>query len=338
MLALSVLDQSPIPSGSTAATAVRATIALAQAAERLGYWRYWLAEHHNTSALAGSTPEILIAQVAAHTSSLRVGSGGVMLSHYSPLKVAENFRMLHTLFPGRIDLGIGRAPGSDPLTAQALQHGPGALGIEHFPEQIADLIGYLHDGLEPEHPFARVRAMPAGPGAPELWLLGSSGQSAAYAAYFGMAFSFAHFINPIHGPRVMAGYRERFQPSARLPAPFGSVGISVICAETQTQAERLASSLRLWRLRLERGDPGPVPTVEEAERYPYSEFERLRIAQNLNRSIVGDPGQVRAQMCALAEAYGVEELVVVTICHDPQARLRSYELLAEAFGLRPRTG
>jgi luciferase family oxidoreductase group 1 len=335
MLALSVLDQSPIPRGASAADAVRETLRLAQAAERLGYRRYWLAEHHNTSALAGSTPEILIARVAGVTSSIRVGSGGVMLSHYSPLKVAENFRMLETLYPGRIDLGIGRAPGSDPLTAAALKHGPGALDIEHFPEQIADLVGYLHDGLEPGHPFAAVRAMPMAAQAPELWLLGSSGYSAAYAAHFGLAFSFAHFINPQDGPLIMDGYRQRFRPSDLLSEPLGNIGVSVICAETTEDAERLASSIRLWRLRLERGDPGPVPSIEEAEQYPYTEIERRRIALSLNRSIVGDPIRVRDELCELAEAYRVNEVVVVTICHDPEARLRSYELLADAFQLQP---
>ncbi len=334
MLTLSVLDQSPIPSGSSAAQAVRETIALAQAAERLGYRRYWLAEHHNTSALAGSTPEILISQVAAHTSTIRVGSGGVMLSHYSSLKVAENFRMLHTLFPGRIDLGIGRAPGSDQLTALALQHGPGALGIEHFAEQIADLLSYLNDGLGPEHPFAGVRAMPSGPGAPDVWVLGSSGQSAAYAAHFGLPFSFAHFINPVHGPRAVAGYRARFRPAAPLDEPRANIGVSVICAETAEEAERQASSLQLWRLRLEQGDPGPVPSVDEALHYPYTDLERARMAQNRRRVVVGDPEQVRLELCALAAEYDVDEVVVVTICHDPAARLRSYELLARTFELR----
>ena len=191
---LSILDQSPIKSGSTPAEAVQETLELAQAAEQLGYHRYWVAEHHSSSGLAGASPEVLIGQIAARTSHLRVGSGGVMLSHYSSLKVAECFRMLETLFPGRIDLGIGRAPGSDQLTARALQPG-GGLGLDRFPEQIADLVGYLGDCLPANHPFARVRAMPAGPTAPEVWLLGSSDQSALYAAHFGLGFSFVHFIN-----------------------------------------------------------------------------------------------------------------------------------------------
>src|SRR5437870_9812704 len=186
MLRLGVLDQSPVRSGGGAvADAIHETLDLAEACDRLGYYRYWLAEHHSTAGLAGSSPEVLIGRVAAVTSRIRVGSGGVMLTHYSPLKVAESFRVLETLFPGRIDLGIGRAPGSDPLTARALSRGPGALGLEHFPNQIADLIAFLRDGPPAGHPFAGVRAMPTGPTAPDVWLLRSSGDSAAYAAHFG---------------------------------------------------------------------------------------------------------------------------------------------------------
>ncbi len=192
MTRLSVLDQSPVARGRSPADAVRETIELAQAADRLGFHRYWLAEHHSTPGLAGASPEILIGQVAARTSRIRVGAGGVMLTHYSALKVAEQFRMLETLFPGSIDLGVGRAPGSDQRAPAALRHGPDAPGLEHFDRQIADLIGFIHGRFEPDHPFADVTAMPAGPTAPELWLLGSSGASAAYAAHFGTAFSFAH--------------------------------------------------------------------------------------------------------------------------------------------------
>jgi luciferase family oxidoreductase group 1 len=194
MAKLSVLDQSPIRANATPADAIADTLVLAELADRLGYHRYWLAEHHSSAGLAGASPEILIGQVAQRTKGLRVGSGGVMLSHYSALKVAESFRMLETLFPGRIDLGIGRAPGSDQLTDQALQTGPGALGPQHYPMQVRDLIGYLDETLPDDHPFAPVRAMPAGPSAPPVWLLGSTDQSASLAAYFGCPFSFAQFI------------------------------------------------------------------------------------------------------------------------------------------------
>jgi luciferase family oxidoreductase group 1 len=229
---LSVLDQSPIRSGGTAAQAIQETLQLAELADRLGYHRYWLAEHHSSAGLAGSAPEVLIGQVASRTSRIRVGSGGVMLSHYSALKVAENFRVLEALFPGRIDLGIGRAPGSDQRTARALRQGPGALGLEHFPQQLADLIAFLHDELPPNHPFTGVRAMPAGPTAPPLWILGSSGEGALLAAHFGTAFSYAHFINAEGGTEATRAYRESFRPSPRLAAPQASVAAFVICADT----------------------------------------------------------------------------------------------------------
>ncbi len=212
---LSVLDQSPVRAGGTAADALNETVELAKASERWGYHRYWLAEHHATEGLAGSAPEIMVARVAAATSAMRVGSGGVMLSHYSPLKVAETFRVLETLYPGRIDLGIGRAPGSDQLTARALQAGPGAAPLEYFPNQVQDLLGYLGDGLPAEHPFARIHVTPEPASRPEVWLLGSSDQSGMVAAYLGCGFSFAHFINDQGGPQVMEAYRRQFRPSAQ---------------------------------------------------------------------------------------------------------------------------
>ncbi len=335
MTLLSVLDQSPIRAGVTPADAINETLRLAQAVEGWGYHRYWLAEHHSSGGLAGSTPEILIGQVAARTTTLRVGSGGVMLSHYSALKVAENFRMLETLFPGRIDLGIGRAPGSDRMTAMALAQGPGSLGIEHFPGQIRDLMGYITGSLPEDHPFARIEAMPSGPTNPELWLLGSSDQSAGYAAYFGCAFSFAHFIVAEGGWDVMRYYRDNFQPSDSLAEPRGSIGVFVICADTEAEAVHLTKSRDLWMLRLTRGETMPVPTIEEAESYPYTERERAIVRHNSGRTIAGDPGQVRDRLLELGGLYGIDEFVVVTICHDFEARLRSYELLAEAFGLTP---
>jgi luciferase family oxidoreductase group 1 len=333
VLTLSVLDQSPVRSGGSPADALQETLDLAQAAERLGYHRYWLAEHHATPGLAGSSPEVLIGRVAGVTSRIRVGSGGVMLTHYSALKVAESFRVLEALFPGRIDLGIGRAPGSDPLTARALRHGPGALGLEHFPGQVADLIAFLHDSVPAGHPFASVRAMPTGPTAPDVWLLGSSGDSAAYAAHLGTAFSFAHFINDEGGPEIARAYREHFQPSVFLSAPRASAAVFVVCADTDTEARRLAQSRDLFVLRLRTGRPGPYPSVEEAEAYPYTSHELALVRHARRRTIAGAPEPVRDRLVALALEYGVDELVVVTITHSPKARLRSYELLAEVFGL-----
>jgi luciferase family oxidoreductase group 1 len=332
-LKLSILDQSPIMSGRTPAQAIAETLELARHADRLGYARYWLAEHHNSAGLAGPAPEILIARVAAETRRIRVGSGGVMLSHYSALKVAETFRMLETLSPGRIDLGIGRAPGSDQWTARALQHGPGALGIEHFPGQIGLLLGFLGDDLPRDHPFASIHAMPTGETMPEVWLLGSSDEGAAYAAHFGCAFSFAHFINGEGGVAAMKAYRRDFQPSPRLGEPLGSIGVFVLCAETEEEARMLASSRDLWRLRRERGIFGPIPSVEEALAYSYSERELAWLAYHRRRQIVGTPEQVREELVALAAEYGVEEVVALSICHDFAKRVRSYELLAEAFGL-----
>jgi luciferase family oxidoreductase group 1 len=330
---LSVLDQSPIRAGSTPAEAIHETLRLAEAADRLGYHRYWLAEHHSTQGLAGPSPEILIGQVAGRTSRIRVGSGGVMLSHYSALKVAENFRVLETLFPGRIDLGIGRAPGSDRRTAAALVHGPGALGLEHFPSRIADLIGFLHDRLDPDHPFAGVRAMPTGPTAPEVWLLGSSAESAAYAAHFGTAFSFAHFINSQGGAEIVRAYAEAFRPSPYLAEPRASVGVFVICADAEAEARRLAKSRDLFIVRLYTGQPGPYPSVEEAEAHLYTDRERAILDHARDRTIVGTPEQVRDRLLVLGAEYGVDEYVVVSITEDFRSRLRSYELLARAFGL-----
>jgi luciferase family oxidoreductase group 1 len=333
MLSLSVLDQSPVRQGVTPRDALLETIELAKHCEALGYRRYWLAEHHATPALAGSAPEIMVARIAAETSRIRVGSGGVMLSHYSSLKVAEQFRMLETLYPGRIDLGIGRAPGSDQLTAAALAHGPGALGIEHFPNQIADLIGYLEHTIPGDHPFSRIHLMPEGETLPEIWVLGSSDQSAIFAAYFGRALSFAHFITDEGGPQIVAAYKARFRSSSKLAAPQASVGVFVICAESEEKANYLAASRDLSRLRQRQGHPMPFPPPEEALAYPYTEIERRFVEHSRRRQIVGTPQTVKPQIEALAETYGVNEIVVLTITHDFAARKRSYALLAEAFGL-----
>ncbi len=338
MTRLSVLDQSPIRAGGTPAQAIAETVRLATACERLGYHRYWLAEHHASEGLAGTAPEVLIARVAAATSAMRVGSGGVMLAHYSPLKVAETFRVLEALYPGRIDLGIGRAPGSDYRTSVALQAGPQPFAIEQFPTQVQDLLGYISNTLPATHPFAAVAAQPRGETVPEPWLLGSSDASAAIAAYFGTAFSFAHFITDEGGPQVMAAYREHFRPSRWRREPEGSIGVFVICAETAAEASRLALSRDLSRIRLEQGRFGPVPSVEEAEAYAFTDAERARIAYNRRRMVIGTPEEAKAGLLDYGARYGVEEFVVVTICHDFAARLRSYELLAEAFGLQPRSG
>ena len=332
-LALSVLDQCPIQAGATAADAVREAVRLARIVDRLGYRRYWLAEHHNSESLACAAPEALIGQVAAATKRIRAGSGGVMLSHYSALKVAEVFRMLETLHPGRIDLGIGRAPGSDRLTARILAHGPGRLGVRHYPEQVADLLGYLGRGHQDER-LNGVRAMPQGDTQPDVWLLGSSLGSARLAAWFGCPYSFAHFIQPRDAEAALELYRSEYRPSKRHPEPCASVGVSAMVAETDEEARRQSLSRVLWWIRLTRGRPGPFPSQEEAEAYEFTDTDRAVREKMQARSLIGSPDTVRERAEELGRSLGVQELVVLTICPGFEARARSYELLAEAVGLR----
>jgi luciferase family oxidoreductase group 1 len=335
---LSILDQSPIRDGGTAADAIHETIELARLADRLGYERYWLSEHHNSGGLASATPEILIAEIASRTERIRVGSGGVMLSHYSPLKVAESFRMLETLHPGRIDLGVGRAPGSDSRTASALARGPGRLGIEHYPDQLLDLYGYLSDTLPADHPFSGIHAMPAGPGVPDLWLLGSSAASAEYAAELGWSFCHAHFINPHGGVQFTQSYREKFQPSPILSEPRTSLAVSVTCADTTEEAERLSWSRWAWRVAANHGQRKGILSPEDAMRVPFTGPEREYIEYMRGQSIYGDPQTVKRRLESIAEEYGVDDLVLVTITYDFAARKRSYALLAEAFALERQSG
>lgn len=335
MVKLSVLDQSPVRQDGDARQALKETIALAQAAERLGYSRYWLAEHHGTAGFAGSSPEIMVTRVAAATRHIRVGSGGVMLSHYSPLKVAENFKLLENLYPGRIDLGIGRAPGSDGLTAAALAYGS-EIGIEYFSTKIADMVAFLADETPATEPFKDVRATPAVAQTPEVWLLGSSDQSAAYAAHFGLAYSFAHFIAPqVTGP-VLKYYRDNFQPSDMLAPPRANAGVFVICADTQEEADYLAASRDLWRLKLNYGQHLPYPHPDEALAYDYNAQERKMVEANRANRFAGTPESLHDQLSAFAAENALDELVILTITYDFETRLRSYELLAEAFDLRRR--
>jgi len=336
-LRLGVLDQSPIRAGGTPADALSESIQLAKFVEKLGYCRYWCAEHHASEGLAGASPEIMITRVAAETSTIRVGSGGIMLPHYSPYKVAENFRLLETLYPGRIDLGIGRAPGSDFATSRALAYGS-QIGADYFPNMVQDLDGFLHDSLPADHPLGRIRALPKTESAPPIWMLGSSDFGGAYAAHFGIAFSFAHFINPVGGEGVMRAYFEKFQPSPYLAEPMASIGAFVVCADTMEEAERIASTRDLQRLRADQGYHGPMPSIEEATSYEFSAPERERVRFNRSRTVVGDPASVKAELVALAHRYGVDEIVVICNVFNFADRLRSYELLAEAFDLIPPPG
>jgi luciferase family oxidoreductase group 1 len=319
-------------SGHTPARAIAETVALAQAADRLGYSRYWLAEHHAIAALADPCPEILLTRVAAATQRIRVGTGGVLLPYYSPLKVAEVFRMLEALFPGRIDLGIGRAPGGDQITAQAVSRGHYTFA-EDFPQQVRDLVGFLDATLPADHPFARVKAMPAGDTAPEIWLLGSSDYSGGLAALLGLRFAFAHFITAQGGDAVMQTYKSEFMRSAREDAPHGLLCVFAICAETGAEAERLAASIDLRRLHMALGVDAPVPTYAEAAARKYDERETAYIRSQRARVVLGDPPTVRARLLALAERYAADELMIITITGDYPSRLRSYELIADAFGL-----
>jgi luciferase family oxidoreductase group 1 len=331
---LSILDQSPIISGHAPAQAIHATLELARAADRLGYRRYWLAEHHAMQGLADPCPEILLGQVAAQTTRIRVGTGGVLLPYYSPLKVAEVFRMYEALFPGRIDLGIGRAPGGNLLTARAM-NADAFGGEDRFPTQVQETIGYLDDALPPDYPFHAVKAMPSGPTSPQVWLLGSSDFSGSLAAYLGLRFSFAHFISAHGGPAVMRAYRNDFRPAYRYPDPYCMVAVFAICASTREQAERLAASIDLRRLQMARGQEEPVATTDEALARSYSEAERAIIAKERARAVVGTPEQVKARLLELKEQFQADEVMLVTITGDYASRLRSYELLAEVFDLDP---
>jgi luciferase family oxidoreductase group 1 len=331
-LKLSVLDQSPVISGQTPAQAIAATLELARAAEALGYHRYWLAEHHAIAALADPCPEVLLARLGAETSRLRVGTGGVLLPYYSPFKVAEVFRMLEALYPGRVDLGIGRAPGGDARTAHAV--GGGQLPTaEDFPQRVWEVVGHLDGTLPADHSHRHVRLQPGGETAPEVWLLGSSDYSGALAAQMGLRFAFAHFINPRGGDVVTRAYRERFRASSRERAPAAIVCVFVICAEDDARAERLAACIDLRRLHMALNLDTPVPTLAEAEEHQYTEEERRYVLAQRERAVIGGPDRCRRELEALAGRYGAEELMALTITGDYPSRLRSYELLAEAFGL-----
>lgn len=334
---LGVLDQSPIISGHTPAEAVRETIRLARHAERWGYHRYWLAEHHSLAALADPCPEILAARVAAETASMRVGTGGVLLPYYSAMKVAEQFRMLEALYPGRIDLGIGRAPGGDHMTALAVAEGR-SLGAENFPEQVQYLTAFLAGGLPPGHPLGGVKAMPAGETSPEVWLLGSSDYSGALAAQLGLRFAFAHFISASGGDAVMREYRRTYRPSTGEPHAHSLLCVFVVCAETHAEAEKLSRSINLRRLNMDYGVNAPVPNNEEAERYPYTAADLQRMAHHGRRLVIGTPEAVRQRLLELQAQSEADELMILTITGDYDTRLRSYELVAQAFDLRQRNG
>ncbi len=328
---LSVLDQTPIAAGTTPAAALANSIDLARHCEALGYHRYWLAEHHASPALAGSAPEILIAAVAAATKRMRIGSGGVMLPHYSPLKVAEQFSLLAGLYPGRIDLGLGRAPGSDQRTAVALQRDRRTHAPNDFPNQLAELIGYLEDSLPPEHPFAAyARTLPGLPAAPEPWVLGSSQDSAAFAGDLGLPYCFADFINA-GGAAIAAEYRALFTPRHPGGRPHVMIAVWTIAAETDAEAERLAAPARMMFAHLlQLGRSIAVPDVDTALAW-LADHPQLAGGRPGRRVVAGSPATVRAGLAAAAAEYGADEVMLVNILHDHEARKRSYTLAMEAM-------
>ena len=329
-LRLSVLDQSPIVEGRTGGDALRNSIDLARLTELCGYHRYWVAEHHGTPMLACAAPEVLIPAIAAATSRIRVGSGGVMLPHYSPLKVAEAFSMLSALYPNRIDLAVGRAPGSDPVTAFALQRDRRQAAPDDFPQQLTELLAYVWDRLPSDHRFARLAALPGRPERPDVWLLGSSLQSGIWAAELGLPYAFADFISPAGAP-VAARYRQGFASSSPQSAPQVIAAVSAVCAETDEEAQRLASSGRMAFTLFFQGTLIPVPSVETAVRFLAAHPGSVQALGLRRRAIVGSPGTVRAALEDVAAEYTADELMIVTITYDHAARCRSYELIAEAF-------
>jgi luciferase family oxidoreductase group 1 len=333
MVPLSVLDLSPVAAGSSGAVALRNSLDLARLADQLGFTRYWVAEHHNLPSIASSAPEIMIGQIAAATTRIRVGSGGVMLPNHAPLMVAERFKVLEALFPGRIDLGIGRAPGTDPVTSFALRRRQNETGGDDFLERFQELL-LFERGFPEGHPFRAVHAMPRDVTLPPIWLLGSSGYSAEVAAVIGAGFSFAHHFSDHYAIAPMRFYRDHFKPSATLAEPYAILACAVVCADTEAEAERLASTLDLNWVRRARGEYLPLESPDVAQAYPYTPIDRERIKARRARLFLGTPATVIERLAPLIEATGADEVMVTTMIYDHTARRHSYELLARAFGLR----
>jgi luciferase family oxidoreductase group 1 len=326
---LSVLDLAPVPDGGNAGDALRATTDLARYVERLGFRRFWVAEHHNMPGIASSAPPVLIGHIADATTTIRVGSGGVMLPNHVSLVVAEQFGMLEALHPGRIDLGIGRAPGTDQVTAAALRRSPEALSADDFPDQLMDLLGFFTGHWPEDHPFARITAVPGRGHQPAMWLLGSSGYSAQVAGLLGLPFAFAHHFSPANTLPALALYRSHFRPSEALDRPYAMVAAAVVCADTDQRARWLAGSGALSFLKLRSGHPGPLPSPEEAAAYPYNELERAFVEDRQATQIIGAPETVRRGLADLLTASAADELMLTTMVFDPADRLRSFKLVAD---------
>lgn len=335
MIPLSILDLSPVPAGGSAAQSLRNTLDLARHADKLGYHRYWLAEHHNLANIASSAPDIMIGQVAAATLHLRVGSGGVMLPNHAPLTVAERFKVLEALFPGRIDLGIGRAPGTDHVTSIALRRRQDIRDDDDFIERFQELLLLESNGYPKDHPFSNVRAQPVDVALPPIFLLGSSDYSAQVAAQIGAGFAFAHHFASHDATDAMRLYRDKFRPSEHLKEPLAIIATAAVVAETSEDAERLASTIDLNFVRRAKGVYAPLESPEAALAYDYSPVDRERIRKNRERLAVGDRPTVKARLDQLAAETQADEVMITTMIFDHAARKRSYELLAEAFALPP---
>jgi luciferase family oxidoreductase group 1 len=333
---LSVLDLSPVTTATPGSAALRNSLDLARLAERLGYTRYWVAEHHNLANIASSAPEIMIGQIAAATSKMRIGSGGVMLPNHAPLMVAERFKVLEALFPGRIDLGLGRAPGTDPVTSYALRARQDPRQGDDFLERFQELLLFERGGFPENHPFRKVHAVPTDVALPPIWLLGSSGYSAELAATVGMGFAFAHHFADYDPASAMLSYREHFRPSATLQQPYAVLAVAAITADSDAEAERIAASADLHFARRAKGEYAPLASPEEAAAYPYAPIDRERIARHRARLFVGDVEKVKTRLLALIESTRADELMVTTMVYCHNSRRHSYELLANAFELPPR--
>ena len=333
MTELSVLDLSTVTTGTPPSAALRNSIDLAQHADRLGYARFWLAEHHNLASVASPSPDIMIGQIAAVTQRIRVGSGGVMLPNHAPLVIAERFKMLEALFPGRIDLGLGRAPGTDQATMYALRQRLLDRDGDDFLERLMELMLWETRNFPEGHPFNRVVAMPSDAPLPPIFLLGSSDYSADLSAQIGMGFAFAHHFASYDAVEALTHYRARFKPSPARSTPWAILAVAAIVAESDEQAEHLATSMDLNRLRRDRGQYFPLPSPEEALAYPYTDEERARLGRGRKRLFVGSASTVMAKLRPLIEASQADEVMVTTSIYDHEARKHSYTLLADALGI-----
>jgi len=330
-LRLSVLDQSPVTTGGTAGEALQRSISLARRVDELGFHRFWMSEHHAMDTLACTAPEIMLARIGRETGRIRIGSGGIMLPHYTPLKVAEVFRTLYALYPNRVDLGVGRAPGGGPMETLALRRSRRTPMEDDFPDQVSELLAFLNGGFQEGHPFSRVRAMPTVTGSPDVWMLGSSMWSSAAAIEFGLPYSFAHFFSPVKTRDAIEAYMRGFRGGQYRSAPEATVAVGAICAETQEEAEYLASSVKLLQRRIRLGDRRPVRSPEEALRELQALGDVSLEEGEWPRYFVGTPSRVREQMEQMASELGIHELIVNTILWDYEKRVRSYELLSEVF-------